>query len=231
MSLLTVVQNACLRTNQANPTSAFSSVDTGVQQMVALCQDIGDELSERYFWRNLNTSASFTGDGSTTLFSLPSDFGQFSPGMELISSLYPFTRLNGPINNEDLNVLKALPATVKPSTWRLIGAKIEFFPVLASGEVVTYSYYSKAWVQQSGGAKVSTWTADTDVSLVDELVLTRGLVWRWLRSKGLDYAEEFGAYERSLERAVGRDNSERMVRMANSPIAQNAYPLGIVSYP
>ena len=102
MSLLSIITDACYRTNQTPPPAAFSSSDPNIQQMVSLLQDIGDELSERYFWRNLNFGGQVTGDGTTTQFTIPGDFGQMSPGMTITSSLYPLLPLRGPIDNEDL---------------------------------------------------------------------------------------------------------------------------------
>ena len=36
-----------------------------------------------------------------------------------------------------------------------------------------------------------------------------GLTWRWLRSKGMDYAEDMSTYEREVERAASRDRGLR----------------------
>jgi hypothetical protein len=232
MSLLQIITDACHRTNQTPPASAFSSTDLNIQQMVSLAQDIGDELSERYFWRNLNFGGSVTGDASTTEFTLPVDFGQMSPGMTITSSLYPLLPLRGPIDNEDLARLKALPAWPVRPVWRYIGGVIEFFPAPASGEVMTFNYYSANWVLLADATtRAPRWTADTDTALVDEKVLTRGLIWRWLSVKGLEYAEEFRRYEMALDRAVGRDDTARMVPMSRGVnIVDDSWFPGIITY-
>ena len=74
MSLLTIVQKAAVRCGITAPSSAISNADPMVQQLIALAQDEGDESSVNYDWRNLKIPCQFTGDGTSTLFGLPSDF-------------------------------------------------------------------------------------------------------------------------------------------------------------
>jgi hypothetical protein len=40
-----------------------------------------------------------------------------------------------------------------------------------------------------------------------------GLRWRWLREKGLDYAELFRTYEMQVKDALGRDGGKRVLSM------------------
>jgi hypothetical protein len=68
LSLLSLINHTRLRTNQSSITVAFASTDTGVQQMIALLRDIGDELAERVQWQALNISGTIAGDGSTTIW-------------------------------------------------------------------------------------------------------------------------------------------------------------------
>lgn len=200
--------------------------------MVSLAQEIGDELAERYFWRNLNFGGQITGDGTTTVFSVPGYFGEMSPGMEFVSSLYPLIPLTGPITNEVLARLKALPAWPLRPVWRIIGGNIEFFPAPANGEVLTFNFYSTNWVLDADGStRTLRWTADTNTSMIDEKVMARGLVARWKEAKGLDYVEDFRRYESAIDRAVGRDGTERIVNMARgaSSVDSGWFP-GTITY-
>ena len=217
MSLLTIVSDARSRLNLGTVSSVFSNEDLGVVQMMGLLQDIGDELAERNFWQRLNIAGTITGDGSTTLWTVPADFSGLSPGLQFTSNLYPMFNLNGPVTNEELARLKAFPiAPIRP-VWRIINNQIEFWPALQNGEIVTYNYYSPNWIYTVALTRVARWTADTDISLIDEKVLTRGLEWRWLAAKGFDYAEAFRRYEQSLDRADGRQDTGRIVTMASRP--------------
>jgi hypothetical protein len=44
-----------------------------------------------------------------------------------------------------------------------------------------------------------------------------GLEWRWLRKKGLSYAEEFASYEQLVAQAIGRDGTKATLSMDAEP--------------
>lgn len=231
MSILSVLQLAMPICGLPQPAQAVSSTDPTVIKFVALAQDIGDELRERFFWRNLNIAGQITGDGTTTLFALPSDWALFSPGQRLFSSLYPTLPIYGPVTNEQLAQMKSSPSFPTRPVWRIIGGTLEIWPALGTGEVVTFNYYSTNWVSNSTGlVRQPSFVLDSDFSMIDEIVLRRGLIWRWKASKGLDYAEDFRSYQMSLDRAAGREDAERIVNMAARPLDVDGWFPGTVTY-
>lgn len=213
------------------PAQAVSSTDPTVIKFIAMAQDIGDELRERFFWRNLNIALQITGDGTTTLFALPSDWALFSAGQRLFSTLYPTLPLYGPVTNENLAQMKSSPAFPTRPVWRVIGGTLEIWPALGAGEIVTGNYYSTNWVSNAAGlVRQPGFLLDSDFSMIDEIVLRRGLISRWKQSKGLDYAEDFRRYEDSLNRAAGREDAERIVSMSARPLDLDGWFPGTVSY-
>jgi hypothetical protein len=216
MSILSVLQLVMPICGLPQPSQAVSSTDPNVIKFVALAQDIGDELRERFFWRNLNIAGQLTGDGTTTLFGLPSDWAQLSPGQDFYSSLYPLLAMPGPVSNETMAALKASAFVPTRPVWRIIGGTLEFFPAPGLGEIITFNYYSTNWVSNAAALQRQPGFAlDSDFSMIDEIVLRRGLIWRWKASKGLDYAEDFRAYQMSLDRAAGREDAQRVVSTSN----------------
>lgn len=231
MSILTVIQTAMLRCGQTQPSQAVSNSDAAVQQFMSISIDIGQEMQERKYWSNLNIAATITGDGSTTLFALPTDWGGLSPGQKLFSNLYPTLPLYGPVTNETLAAMKASPAFPTRPVWRVVGGTMEIWPALGSGEVVSFNYYSVNWVSDStGSTRKPTWTLDSDFCVMDERTLMRGIVWMWKQTKGLDYAEDFRRYELSLDRAVGREDTERIVAMSARPLDVDGWFPGQITY-
>jgi hypothetical protein len=212
-----------------------SSIDQNVQQLVIFAQDAGRELLERVNWVNLDTAGTVTGDGVSTLFMLPQDWVRFSPSDKsprgaLVSSKFPLMPLAGPINTEDLNMLKALPASTVRPVWRIIGGALEIWPALASGELVTFNYYSSFWIMNAARTvSRATWQADDDFALINEDTVMKGAVWRWKASKGLQYAEEFRAYEQSLARNAGQQMTERVVSTSRKPMLGEAIYLGTIT--
>lgn len=238
MSLLTVVQITCkLCGISPIPTAAYTSTDVNVQQIVALSEQVGHELMERYDWRNLKIEAEVIGDGSTTLYALPSDWKRMCPSSTsqtspLVSLSRPTIPIEGPVNDEVLNARKALPlATVFP-VWRLIGGSMEIWPALMNGEIVKFWYFSSAWtINAAGTTRSQGWTADTDLSLIDENTITLGTVYKWKQAKGLDYGEAMRSFELAAIRNSAQEDNVRVVRTsAPRPWPDNYWP-GFISNP
>jgi hypothetical protein len=76
---------------------------------------------------------------------------------------------------------------------------------------IVFEYISNAWCTSQAGAPQSSWQADTDAYVFPEDLLTLGLIWRWRRAKGLDYAEEKLTYDRAVERRLSRSGGVRAV--------------------
>jgi hypothetical protein len=246
VTLLTIVQKAAIRCGfPSTPSSAAGNVDQNVQQLVVFAEDSGRELLERANWTNLDTAGTITGDGVTTLFQLPQDWVRFSPSDKsprgaLVSNKYPLLPLQGPVNTEDLNLLKALPASTVRPVWRIIGGALEIWPALAGppvpnplqlpGEIVTFSYFSSFWIMNAARTvSRATWVADDDFSLINEDTIMRGAVWRWKASKGLEYAEDFRAYEMSFARNAAQQMTERVISTSRKYVIGDETYLGTIT--
>lgn len=231
-SLLSIVQGACLRCNYPQPASAFSSADPNIQLMVACVQDAGDDAMERADWSSLKMQSpmTFTGDGVTAMWPLPVGFQRLSPSDTFVSSIYPTLRLPGPVNEDDLLRMKALPMSIATHVWRQVGnaginsttgdnqQNIEFYPVLVLGEVVSYVYAQKVWITNSTGAQYNSnsFQADTDLTLLPGRLIRLGAIWRWKRRKNFDYSEEMSDYEGALDRLSGGEDTGRVIDMSDS---------------
>jgi len=49
--------------------------------------------------------------------------------------------------------------------------------------------------------------------LLDETLMTAGLIWRWKQSKGFDYAEDFRKYQTRVMNAIARDTESAVLDM------------------
>jgi len=172
-------------------------------------------LPIRWIGAPIKVEAQITGDGTSTYWDLPGDYDRLVPGEAFWSLKYPAVSLGGPVLDEEMLAMKALPVQPVRPIWRLFGNQVEIWPALASGEIVKLQYRSAYWIVSSDGATVrNRWLQDTDLSLVDENLLTMSLIWRWKRAKGFDYAEEFRSFEMARVRKAGQDAGSRLVRTA-----------------
>jgi hypothetical protein len=217
MSLLTMIQDAMALCGLASPSSAYGSSDATVSQFVALAQVEGDELSRFADWRALKVSATFTGDGESTLWDLPTDFDRFMNGAIFWSEESSGNKLFGPIPDDDLVALKAMETEPPEPVWRLFGDQIEIWPALDDGEVVNTEYRSAYWIlDNDGSTRKARWTADSDRAVISERLMTLGLVWRWKQTKGLEYSEAFRTYQIERTRQASNDGGKGVITLRDT---------------
>ena len=72
------------------------------------------------------------------------------------------------------------------------------------------------WVTTISAATASVMTADTDVSKLEERLLTLDTVWRFLAAKKLDYAEAFNKAEGAIQDAITRDGPKPRLELGGN---------------
>jgi hypothetical protein len=226
MSLLSLVQDACALVGLDVPMAVASSTDPTYTQFMYLAQFEGDELSRRYKWREQKVAADFTGDGITTTWALPEDFDRFTTEQRRESSI--LLGLDGPVSDDEF--LDAQVRGFNPTIpyYRLFNGNIETTPAVADGQQVRFEYISSYWITDNMGVAKARFTADSDLSLLPDRLVTLGLVWRWKRAKGLDYAEEFRTYQMEKLQQARVDGGSPRLRLAEGsdyfhPYTKNAY--------
>ena len=116
-------------------------------------------------------------------------------------------KVYGPLNDKEWAI--AYGSTLSSATWQSAMFRydgLHLYPVPTAADTIAYDYMINTPVQATGGgAYKETFTADNDVYLLGDRVLTLGLVWRYKQSKGRDYAEDMRNYEMSLAARYRRD--------------------------
>jgi hypothetical protein len=220
MSLLLIVQDACAELGLVQPASVVGSADLQVQLLLRLAGKEGKELARRFDWQRLKTEFNFTcaTDSPTQIANLDntiSDFGRY-----INHSMFNRTtqcRVVGPLSDVEWQAKQAsqLNATINNS-FRIRGNALLFYPTPSSEDDIYFEYVSTNWAISADNVRQSAWVADTDISLIDEEVVTLGVLWRFLKAKGLDYSEEFASYERALEQIWGPDGARDSIDMTGS---------------
>lgn len=162
----------------------------------------------------LDKAATATGTAVSLTFgvdnyALPSDLEYF-----VINTFWDGSyrwQLLGPLEAQEKQILKYGISPVGPRRqfW-FRNNKMYLRPVPSNiTDIIAYDYFSNAWCQSSGGTAQSAWAADTDTYLLDEDCFILGLKYRFLRAKGLDYAQEFDDYMKSSAMNMARDGGSR----------------------
>jgi len=182
MSLLTVIQYVCGRTNVPVPASVLGTADTQVLQMLRLLEEEGRDLSSRGPWQNLTKEATFVTTASedqgamTTLASSNFDYIKNGSFWDRTTHL----PILGPLSDEEWQALKGLGTTGARYYYRIRGGKLLVNPTPAASLTWAFEYQSKNWILGIDGTTYKQYfTLDTDTILLPEEVVLSGLRWRW----------------------------------------------------
>ncbi len=208
MSLLEIVNNAQAEIGIPQTGSVVSNPDQQVITLLALANREGKDLADRYNWSILTKQAEFqTISGE--------DQGVFSTVTGATDDAFI---LNNTMWNRDMNY--PIIGAISPQKWqnlksnnvvgpyyqyRIRGTHLFFIPAATADQTVAFEYVSNQWCQSAALVPQTQWVADTDTGILDENLMTLGLIWRFLRSKGLAYAEQMADYEKMVSDSMIRD--------------------------
>lgn len=217
MSLLTIIQTASKRVGLTSPASAIGLTDVNVVRMIDLANEEGAELASRHRWQNLireatHTSVATESQGAITTIA-GADFGYM-----LDDTIWDRTsnRRWLPVDDVQWQQMKSSGITGPNVYFRLRGNSLLAIPVPTASHTIAFEWVTKNWCESSGGTGQSAWAADTDVSRLNESIMTAGVVWRWKASQGLEYAEDFRKYEILVNDAIARDGVKGHLNMGGS---------------
>lgn len=221
MSLLTLVQQAAERCSLSEPSAVVSNTDSNIKLMLRLANEEGEALAERASWQTITKEKTFpTVTSAEQTNSVASDFLWFIP-----ESMFNRDRrrpIYGPLSKQEWQRIQASLVTLVNQGFMFRGDTILISPTPTSAETVAYEYISKNWCQSAASAEQSAWAADDDTGILREDLMALGVVWRFKRARGLDYAEEFNEYERRVITAMQRDGSKERIR--TSPAINDRVP-------
>ena len=212
MSLLSICQDAADRLGIIRPSSVINSTDQQTLRLLGFAQQEGKALARRHAWQVLVKEASFSATATETQSSvLPTDFDRW-----VDDTFYNRTRkrpVYGPLNATDWSFSKAVVATVLIESFRQRGSTTDILitPVPTADDSYYFEYISKNWCQSITDTAQSEWAADTDTGILEEELMTLGVMWRFKSGQGFDYAEEFRNYEIAVTEAIARDGGKRIL--------------------
>jgi hypothetical protein len=217
VSLLTIVQDVADRVGIPRTTSVVGSNDMQIRQLLALVNQDGVEIARRHPWQQITKEKVFTTIASETQTSvIPSDFDRFVDG-----TVYNRTKsriAQGPLTAHEYQDYKSRLASLVYDAFRVRGNDFLILPTPGAGDNWAFEYVSTWWVVANGETPISKakFTSDDDSSIFPEELHTLGLTWRYKRSRGLDYAEDFNSYETFFKTLTGRDGGRRILSMGGN---------------
>jgi hypothetical protein len=191
-----------------------------VLQLLECINEDGQELAARHNWQVLTNESSFTTVATESQGSILTLAGaDFS--FVINNTLWNRTQrrpIFGPKSSQQWQELKAQFSSGPWVQYRIRGNNVLFFPTPSAGQSVFFEWCSKNWCTDvTGVTGRSAFTADTDVSKLDERIHTLGAVWRFKQKNSLPYDEDFNSYEAAVADAIGRDGSQPILSLGGQP--------------
>lgn len=215
MTMLTMVQHFCRRTNLSVPTTVYGSTDPQVLQIMALLEEEGIDLSKRGEWQETTFEATHTTVATEDQGAITSIA---TNGFSYIRNNTIWDRTeNLPIlvyNDVEWQAEKGFAVTGPRYHARLRGGRLIANPTPTAGNTWAFEYVSKNWILDPDTTTYKAYfTDDDDTALLPEELLLQGVRWRWKKEKGFDYAEDFRTYEMMVRDALGRNGMRKTVYM------------------
>lgn len=176
-----------------------ASIDSGQvaqlgTQSLALLNALGDTLVTAHDWQHLERTHTFTGDGSSSSFELPADFGRIVN--QTLWSTNRRMQVGGPMTAQQWGWMQfGIVADGVMYRYRLIDDRLHVFPTPGLDETFSFYYIKKDWVLSTNGITyMDTIESGSDVPQFERGLLVKGLKVRLWAQKGFDtiaLAQEF----------------------------------------
>ena len=217
MTVLSICQDAAKEIGIPSPSTLIGSTDTTNIQLTAAANREGKNLVSGYDWQvlikeKLHTTLAAESQGSMT--TIASDFLRFSN--DTMWNRTTDRKYYGPLNNAQWQRLKASVSSGITNYFRIRGGNLLFSPTPPAGETVAFEYIGKNWVDTNGdgSANATSYAADSNTTVLDEDIITLGVIWRFLKQKGLPYDNQFQEYRLKLSEKQSKDGAKQIIRMA-----------------
>lgn len=210
MTVLTACQAAARRLKSESITSLFTSPTTFATELLDLVQESATSIAKAHDWRKLTKLHTISGDGSTTSFSLPTDFDRMPNGAKVYgtSSMMPLRP------TRDVNQwleFQIDPVVGDPGFWIILGGTFQVKPAIGSSSSVKFYYISNKPITSN---TKTDFTADSDTFDLPERLLTLDVIWRWQHRKGLSaWENNEELFNQALAEEIGREKGSRTLYM------------------
>lgn len=225
-TLLQIVQDAVDEIGAiTRPSIVVASTDQNVKRLLVLSNREGRNLARSVNWTMLQRLHTFTTTASTEEYSLPSDYSRLIPDSEWDRTNY--RPIMGPLSAEQWQTIKSglIGTGIVGRRYRIVRSatsatrtfRVDPTPTV-TGDTLAFEYLSDQWCTDTVGTTLqSAWAADTDLSLLDRDLMTLGLIVRFKRAVGLDYASEADEYAGLLSEVKSHDRPAPTLSIVPAP--------------
>ncbi|MBN9552179.1 MAG: hypothetical protein J0H31_25795 [Alphaproteobacteria bacterium] len=223
-SILSIIQDVATVIGVDVPTVFMTSQEREHVELAALANEMAERIGRAYDWQALAAIATYTGDGVTEDFDLPSDFDRMPVSAKVWS-----TSIQSPLSAiPDRDTWLAYDVqniSLVFGAWTIYGGQIHIKTALGAGATAKHWYQSNQIVKAKDESDVITYSdafaADADMYRLDDQLLKLGIIWQWKANKGLAYGEDLQNYEELKEKLIARDKGGRMMIIGQARMPGN----------
>lgn len=226
MSILSVCQDVAPKIGIEVPSVVYTGTTQELIELQRLANTMAKRIAQAHDWELLSVQASYTGDGSTEDFDLPTGYDRMPKDGRVWSTALE-TPLTHIISRDRWLGLDIQSFDFVINAWIIYGGQIHIKPALATGAFAKHFYQSNLIIAPSAGSNKAAFTADTDTFRLDEELLKLGMIYQWKADHGQPYAQHMDDYEERFEQLTTTDAGAKTVRVGRARLprgARIAYP-------
>lgn len=214
MTLLSLTRDAADEIGITQPATVAGNSAPEAQKLLRYANKVGNRLMKLVAWQVLRKEQAFTAiAGETQTGILPSDFDRFVP--ETFWDRTATRLISGPVTSNEWSGLKATVYNSANRKFAYRGGAVLVIPVFAGGESVAFEYVSNQWALATDGTTYkTTLSVDTDTSILDEELITLGVIYEFLLGEGLPAGDAAVAYEKRFNMMIENDQPASGVMVA-----------------
>lgn len=228
MTILSVAQLASTVIGVAKPSTLLAATDDTSIQIVNALNEAAQMVAfdAGHDWTKLKALATYTGDGSTLAFNLPSDYSRMLKKTRLWPSWSPFQPIVHYPDTDEWLGLQVQGWRPVLGGWTIIGTQINFMPAIPAGATVQHYYMRNTIVSAGDGSVKTSFTADDDTFQLGERLLRLAFIYRWKQDRGLDYGEALEDFETAKGTHIGNDKGTNILTVGRQrvPDSHIAFP-------
>lgn len=212
MTFLSAARSASVRLQSKRPSTFFSATDPFSFEIIECANEVAVDLMKANEWQVLTKLHTLTGDGTDTAFPLPSDYDRMLLNGGVYSASWPTWGYTSVGNlNDWRQLIDSEMGIVTPGYYLILGGEIQFQPAPSAEETPRFYYISKNIIQDEDGTTKPQFTKDSDTLLIEERLLTLGIVYKWREMKGVPRPGDQEDYELALSEASARDKGSQII--------------------
>lgn len=218
MTLLTTINGVQRLCSLAVTATVVSDGQEEQNILYELARTAALSLARRHEWPQLKEEHTFTATTGATLQTSgkPSDFQRLL--RETFWNRTTDRQVVGVVSPQEWQALNGLPVnTLIDQIYMLRRNGLHIWPAPGAADSMYYEYIVNTPVQDNVSAYKTNFTADNDTFVLSEEMLKLELVWRWKKTKGLDYSEDMRDAELFIETEINATRGTRDVFIASEP--------------